>query len=482
MTKAIVGTWLAIFQSVVLCAQLGEIDPSFDPGTGFTDGGSGSEVEIFIQQPDGKILAGGWFSEYNGTPANMVARLNLDGSIDNSFNTGNGFTGVSGYVKALALQPDGKVLVGGNFLEYNGTTRHRIARLNSDGSLDMSFDPGSGFNSDVNSIVLQPDGKIIVAGIFSAYDWLNSGGIPRASIARLNSDGSLDASFDPGAGFGTTVGQRRVHKIILQPDGKILACGQFTSYDAVPRFLVARINADGSLDNSFDAGENFTMFFSVYGEPWDMKLQADGRILLAGNFKHMGAGESGVVRLNSDGSIDNSLDLYALSTCIGLQPDGKIYLSDIGPYTLRRYMPDGSRDDDFPSTTFNDVAQTILIQYDGNVLIGGWFSYNPSGLMRLIGDNPSPAPTGLQSQQFLSHVRVFPNPASDVLNLELNQEAVALETRFSLYNAIGQEIYHTLLQSSIESISLANLPDGLYFYRVSSPSQLIKSGELVVRH
>jgi len=134
----------------------GQVDIGFDPGIGAT--GIVSAVAV---QPDGKILVAGWFDAVHGMPRNRIARLNADGSVDNAFNPG---TGVDGSAMALALQPDGKVLVGGWFSSINGVPRNNIARLNTDGSLDLSFDPGAGPISDVLCLVPQPDGKVLVGG------------------------------------------------------------------------------------------------------------------------------------------------------------------------------------------------------------------------------------------------------------------------------------------------------------------------------
>ena len=145
---------------------------------------------------------------------------------------------------ALAVQPDGKVLIGGNFTTVGGTARSSIARLNADGSLDTTFDPGVGVSSNVRAMALQPDGKVLIGGWFATVAGTN-----RNHIARLNADGSLDASFDPGAGASGTV-----YDIVVQADGKVLIGGAFNTVDGVARNRIARLNADGSLDTSFNPG------------------------------------------------------------------------------------------------------------------------------------------------------------------------------------------------------------------------------------
>ncbi|MFA6258943.1 MAG: delta-60 repeat domain-containing protein, partial [Candidatus Paceibacterota bacterium] len=263
----------------------GSLDTSFNIGTGFES----TVIPITIQN-DGKILVGGGFTNYNGTSINRIARLNSDGSLDTSFNIGTGF---NAYSRSIVVQNDGKILVGGQFNSYNSTIVNRIARLNSDGSLDTSFNIGSGFNSTVFSIATQSDGKILVGGVFTNY---NGTSINR--IARLNSDGSLDTSFNIGTGFNAYP-----RSIVVQNDGKILVGGQFINYNSTIVNRIARLNSDGSLDTSFNTGTGFdTHVFSL-------SAQSDGKILAGGNFSNYNSIPTGyIARLNSDGSLDTTFN------------------------------------------------------------------------------------------------------------------------------------------------------------------------------
>jgi uncharacterized delta-60 repeat protein len=157
-------------------------------------------VNSVAVQSDGKVLIGGEFTTYNGTSRGYVARLNTDGSLDTGFlATG---AGANGAVNSVAVQSDGKVLIGGDFTTYNGTSRGHVARLNSDGSLDSGFlATGAGANGAVISLLVQSDGKVLIGGNFPAYN-----GTARGSVARLNSDGSLDTGFlAVGAGANAEV-------------------------------------------------------------------------------------------------------------------------------------------------------------------------------------------------------------------------------------------------------------------------------------
>jgi uncharacterized delta-60 repeat protein len=173
-------------------SQSGTNDPTFNPtdrGFGFGDGANGATYTTAIQS-DGKIVIGGNFTSYNGTASNYIARLNTDGSLDGGFNPG---TGANNYILTTRVQSDGKIIIGGHFTTYNGTARNRIARLNTDGSLDAGFNPGTGADSYIGTTAIQSDGKIIIGGGFTSYN-----GTARNYIARLNTDGSLDAGFNPG--------------------------------------------------------------------------------------------------------------------------------------------------------------------------------------------------------------------------------------------------------------------------------------------
>lgn len=288
----------------------GSLDPSFDPGTG-----PNNPVFALAVQPDGKILIGGLFSTYNGVARRRIARLNSDGSVDTGFNVGTGFAG-AGAVEAITLQPDGKILVSGNFPSYNGIARNHIVRLNTDGSLDTGFNTGTGPDDQVIGIELLADGRMIIFGTFQ-----NINGNQRARIARLLSNGALDTSFDPGSGaFGT------IRAAAIQPDGKIMIGGGFTEYDGTARTRLARLNANGTLDATFNpaVGPN--------GDVLDVLLQADGRMLIAGMFgTYRNTLRRNLARLNSDGSLDPSFAPGAGANfwvnCLTRQPDGRILVA-----------------------------------------------------------------------------------------------------------------------------------------------------------
>jgi uncharacterized delta-60 repeat protein/uncharacterized repeat protein (TIGR01451 family) len=288
----------------------GSLDAGFHVGTGANGGVITSAI-----QNDGKIIIGGVFSSFNGKARNCIVRLNTDGSLDTSFHTG---TGANSSIIVSAIQSDGKVLIGGAFTDYNGTARNYIARLNTDGSLDSSFNIGTGADNDVWTISIQNDGKVIIGGEFTSYN-----GISRNRIARLNTDGSLDTGFDVGTGANNFV-----ETVSIQSDGKIIIGGGFFSFDGINMNNLARLNPDGSLDHSFNpgTGADNTVFTSA--------IQSDGKILIAGLIgSYNGKVRNGIARLNPDGSLDETFNqgsgangaIYSIS----IQDDDKIIISGI---------------------------------------------------------------------------------------------------------------------------------------------------------
>lgn len=295
----------------------GSLDPSFSPTTN-------EEVDCIAVQADGKILIGGDFTQVNGTARTRLARLHPDGSLESTatFNPG---TGADRFVSNLAVQADGKILLSGFFTTFNGASRRGIARLNADGSLESTttFDPGGGANSippglpvQVSGVAVQPDGKILVVGDFNSFN-----GVARNFFVRLNADGSLEstATFNPGAGPN-----QPVRCVAVQPDGKILLGGEFTQYSGVAISRIARLEGDGTLENvttwSYAGGS---------GRINSLALQADGKIVVVGDFpghiaRIQANGNAESATTFNPGSGANGI-VYGVT----LQADGKILLGGV---------------------------------------------------------------------------------------------------------------------------------------------------------
>ena len=288
----------------------------FNVGTGFNN-----TVHQATLQADGKILVAGDSSSFNGNAVpDGLLRLNSDSTLDTAFNTnlGAGFTGFADTIYATEIQSDGKILVAGVFTSLSGSTTipDYLLRLNSDGTLDTTFNTnlGTGFDATVFSTSVQSDGKILVAGFFTSFN--GNSAVPDR-LLRLNSDGTLDTTFNTNLGTGFNF---FVWPTTVQSDGKILVGGGFTTLNgsgAVPDRLL-RLNSDGTLDTTF----NTNIGTGFDGTVEAVTLQSDGKIILAGDFVSLNGNSTPtpdrLVRLNSDGTLD--LDSSPVITILGSNP------------------------------------------------------------------------------------------------------------------------------------------------------------------
>lgn len=271
-------------------AQPGSIDTTFHVGTGFD-----RAVKAIIEQSDGKILVAGEFKHYDGVAINGVARLLQTGELDTTFKP------VFDYVvaaNAMALQSDGKVIIGGLFMRYGkgdgASNPLNILRLNNDGTIDTTFDVGTGFSPIVHAITLQPDGKILVGGDFTKFNGRACG-----HIVRLNKNGSMDPSFQIQPSY-----DKIVFCIAVQADEKIITSGRLKYLDYDRNKLVQRLNKDGSLDTSFKVGRTFTH------DVWAVKILSDGKIMASGGVNPKDTMIRCIAtRLISDGRVDTSFYL-----------------------------------------------------------------------------------------------------------------------------------------------------------------------------
>jgi uncharacterized delta-60 repeat protein len=282
--------------------------------------------------------------------------------------------GANRSVRALAVQPDGKIVLGGEFTAVAGQSRRRVARLNSDGSLDASFnDPD--VNGAVYALAIQPDNKILIGGSFGTV-----GGQTLNRVARLNSDGSLDPTFgDPNAGGP-------VYALAVQADGKIVVGGSFFSVGGEERYGIARVHPDGALDTTFVVPRSASTLQGTN----TLALQPDGKILMGGRFDDMGASWADkLIRLHPDGTLDTSFkpnpddNVHSLA----LQPDGKIVA--VGAWTsdggINRFHPSGVVDANFRPPTVDANVLAAALQTDGRIVVGGYFQSLDGQVHRYIG-------------------------------------------------------------------------------------------------
>ncbi|MDB6095162.1 MAG: Ig family protein [Verrucomicrobia bacterium] len=349
----------------------GTTDTTFDPSPG------GVVLALAIQA-DGKVVLGGTFTflQANKSPTiitrNYIARVNPDGTLDAGFDPN-----FNGGVSAILLQPDGKLVIGGVFTSIqpagvgSATSRNRIARLNTDGTVDGSFDPA--FNGSVTSLALLPDGGVIAGGAFSTVEpsgtilvggsFTNIGGAPISNLALLNVGGSAFSSFAPNPN-GT------VYALAARPDNRVLVAGTFTTIAGASRPGLAQLTADGAIDSTFATGATVT------GGPAVLLLQPDGKVLVGGtNVGFNGTSFGTLERLAADGTLDASFHPSGLGTinAIAAQPDGKILVGGAAPSRLVRLAADGSIDGTFNPAP-NGTVNSIAVQSDGRIVVGGSFT------------------------------------------------------------------------------------------------------------
>jgi uncharacterized delta-60 repeat protein len=440
-------------ENLIICLNTdGTKDTTFNVGNGFD-----SIIRTIKIQTDSKILVGGQFRSYNGVIENRITRLNTDGSKDITFNTGTGF---SGAVFVIEQQIDGKILVGGQFVTYNGTTENNIVRLNSDGSKDATFVTGTGFNGIVYSIKQLYNGKILVGGNFTTYN-----GVIENRMICLNSDGTKDLTFSSGTGFSASV-----RKIKIQTDGKLVVGGEFTSYNGVAENRIIRLNSDGTKDVTFSSGTGFNS--TVHA----IEIQDDSKILIGGEFtSYNGVVENRMIRLNSDGSKDATFvtgtGFNGTIYTIVQQTNGKILVgggfttyNGVTEKSIITLNTDGTKNTAFIiGTGFNQIITTIVQLADGKILIGGGFT-------TYKGDNSSAFLIKLHTEQSLSTTSfdtanafvIYPNPVQNVLHLQANKFTSIKAVK--IYDLQGKIV----LQDTNETINVSNLSKGLYIVKIST--------------
>ena len=245
--------------------------------------------------PDGKMIIGGSFTSVGGVAHENIAKLHADGSVDASFTAS-----AHGYVFCVAVQADGKLVIGGGFTRVNGSEESTttgvncIARLNADGTRDTAFNTSGGTglggaNDFVYSLAVQPDGKLVLGGYFTSMNGSaesTTTGVNR--IARLNADGTLDASFNAIGGTGLGGANNIVNSVAVQADGRLVLGGAFTSVNGSALSTttgvnrIARLNMDGTLDTSFNAIGG-TGLGGTNGSVLSVAVQADGKLVLGGS-------------------------------------------------------------------------------------------------------------------------------------------------------------------------------------------------------
>lgn len=310
-----------------------------------------------------KIIIGGLFANIDANVCNGLAFLNSDGSFDSAFSEGSGSPGIQYFynsgIRDIGIQSDGKIVVVGDFTQARDQVRNGIARFNTDGSLDATFNAstvrgiGPIGSEYINKIYVENDDKLIISGVFDNYQ----GTAVDGGLIRLNSDGTLHTQFnitEDGLPF-----KRYADTFAVQSNGKVLA--SVSSDTSLQRF-----NSDGTVDNTFVS--------AISGTISDIKIQSNGKILVAGYLTPDSTNYSFIYRLNADGTLDNTFTIgatdYMDSPVIAIQSDGKIYIGgDVNPGNcFYRLNSDGSLD-----TTWDDYATP---DFTSDPLVDPFFDYS----------------------------------------------------------------------------------------------------------
>jgi uncharacterized delta-60 repeat protein len=264
--------------------------------------GPNNTVTSMVTQSDGKILmSGASFTTYSGSASTRIARINTNGTRDTTFNVGAGLNGVAYDMK---VQPDGKIVAAGTFTTYSGSTNSGIVRIDTNGTKDTTFNVGVGSTGAINQLALQSDGKIIAIGATTAYS-----GSSNAGIVRINTDGTKDTTFNIGSGFNTT----SVYTVGIQSTGKIVVAGLFATYSGSSSPNIVRINTDGTKDTTFNVGTGFGANGVVA-----LKVLADDSIIAYGSFTtYSGSASPRIIKLTPNGTKDTT---FAPTTGFNLNP------------------------------------------------------------------------------------------------------------------------------------------------------------------
>jgi uncharacterized repeat protein (TIGR01451 family)/uncharacterized delta-60 repeat protein len=336
----------------------GSLDNGFMPTVTTSDDPFGNVVIDVALQPNGKLLIAGEFDTVNGQSIAMIARLNTNGTVDTSFDPPM----LNGAVQSIDLQPDGRMVIGGDFT--NVTLRNRVARLNADGSLDSSFAPALLVDDTVNAVKVLGDGGVAIAGRFTQLS-----GVPRNRMARLSPEGAVDQTL---ATSGATNGT--VEAIAFQGDGRLFVGGRFTEINGVARSHIARLGPTGFVEGSFAP--------TISGDVYALAALPDGKVIAGGGFS---GSRPRLARFLANGTIDTTFNAQIAPNgfirVIAVQPDGRIVIGgsfvEVGGQPrakIARLLPDGALDPTFNPAIINDTVRAIVVQPDGRLVIGGDFT------------------------------------------------------------------------------------------------------------
>lgn len=508
------------FVTNLLCFDLsGKLDSSFVPGFGMTN-----ESYNILVYDNHNIFLTGAFTTYQLNGRNGLVKIDNKGNIDSTFYTGYGFNGEGPYciINQISSAENNSYYIGGYFTRYKGISNNFIIKILSDGQIDPSFKAGTNLTSQVDDIIIQSDGKIIVLGFSThfKYDTVSQ-------IVRLLPTGEIDKSY------------KLLKRFKLKPD-----LVKITRDDALLVYVdhcIIKLNNRGEIDSSF------TICFSQDNEVYAIEIQEDFKILLSGSFSEINAKQANnFIRLNEDGSIDNSfqtsgtdigpstiliqpdkkivlgglMNLYNGETCsqiIRLLPDGNIdpsfnldfrinrFNSNVRPEARLltdgsflftgeyRYINDGitrkmikiNRDgnlnpDFYPPMTDGDTRiLAIAEQKDGKILFGGDFTEcNKVGVNRIGRLNNQLSTSSMNVNDTEVSLQIWPNPATNKIKIHSSYGGVGI---YTLVNIVGKELIRTKFSNQIEEMDISNLENGVYSLNVYLKNKVLSKKVVKIR-
>ena len=455
------------------------------------------------------LYLGGNFSRFNNEIVFNLVKVDINGALSPSFN--NVCRGFDEKVFLIRKFTNGKTLILGQFDKYNGQLARRLVRLNADGTLDTTFttyfsDSFFKLGVDIRDIQILPDNKIILVGRADTFSYA---GTTFNGIIKLNEDGSVDSTFNSGAGLnGTTTWttENSANSIALQSDGKILISGLFNKYNSQPTGRIIRLLPSGALDTSFA---------SIAQPAAKIFVQPDGKILATNLVAY-------TQRLLSNGTIEIEFT-QDKQPVVAIQSDGKYIIRPIvnSVYTIRRLMPDGVtidpsfQDFAFPPNSYTDLSaiqpdDKLILTYPGNKLVrlnangqldntfnmpvgfsvlqddinkfpvevmndgklmvgssprAQFYKYNDLfeyNIVRLMGDEY------LQNNDFTfeKYLTLYPNPTNELLNID-TKKPIDIHS-ISIFNMIGQEVLTFPNGVPLQNLNVSKLTSGTYFVIVNS--------------
>lgn len=418
-TNAALGSPASALVTIIDDEVPGNLDRGFTSGTG-----ASALVRSLALQEDGRIIVGGAFTSFDGAPRNFIARLNTNGSHDLTFNPG---AGANALVSSVASASGNKVMLGGAFTSVGGVPFRHVARLDSNGAPDLMFNRSIGLNAAVTTLTMLGDGRTLIGGAFS---------LPSRGISRMAVNGTVDVSFNPGAGAND-----QVHCLTLQPGGGVIVGGAFSSMSDEPRSRVARLDVTGQIDTEFGA-----VAAIASGVVYCSAEQSDGKIIVVGDFAPVtGTIRTRIARLNTDGSLDDTFNAgvgaNAVVYAVGVQRGDKLIIAgDFTSYNgtnrsrIARLNADGSLDLVFdPGSGANATVYALTVLPDDNVLIGGAFTMvsgqSRRGVARIFADDYSvPEPTTV----LVATVSVTPGGSAVVAFTSKSGRTYALEASLDM--------------------------------------------------